>query len=276
MPGGNLLDGIRDALTIAGRDLLRNLRQKSQILGAIARPVLWLFLLGAGLRNGFTGLPLGVNLQQYAFPGIIAMNILYTGVMSGASIIWDREFGFLKEIQIAPVSRAAIIGGKITSGGVMAIFHGFLVFALYPLLNLHLSWERWLWALTAMAVLAVAATTVGVLLASAVTSIEGFGTINNFLVTPLFFLSGAMYPTTNVPLWLKYLTFFNPFTYGVDLLRGVILDLNGYSGFDLLELLLFTVLIFGIAICPMKGGAIRTPKNRGAAIRILIWVKSIF
>jgi ABC-2 type transport system permease protein len=241
------MTGLMDSLIIAKRDLVRNLRQKSQLFGAIIRPILWIFLLGTGLRNGFTGLPLGINLQQYAFPGIIAMNIFFTGVMSGASIIWDREFGFLKEIKVAPVSRTATTCGKVLSGSTLAILHGFLVLLLYPFLHLNLSMGHFILTIVAMVILALTATSLGVMLAAKISSIEGFGTINNFLVMPLFFLSGAMYPTTNVPLWLKYLTYFNPFTYGVDLLRGIVLDLNSYYLFDVMELILFTTIILAIA-----------------------------
>ena len=99
------MTAVRDCLVIMWRDIIRNLRQKSPFFTALIRPLLWLFLLGTGLRSGFIGLPVGFNLQQYTFPGIIAMNILFSGVMSGASIIWDREFGFLKEVMVAPVSR---------------------------------------------------------------------------------------------------------------------------------------------------------------------------
>lgn len=242
------MNWLTDSLIIAERDIIRTLRQKNQLYGAIARPVIWLFLLGTGLRNGFTGLPLGINLQQYAFPGIIAMNILFSGVMSGASIIWDREFGFLKEIKVAPVSRTAIICGKVLSGSIVATFQGLIVLILFPFLNLDLSAGQIILTVIAAVVLAIAATSLGVMLAARISSIEGFGTINNFLVMPLFFLSGALYPTTNIPEWLKYLTYFNPFTYGVDLLRGIVLNLNSYYLFDLAELILFIAVILIIAV----------------------------
>lgn len=232
-----------DCLVIARRDLIRNFRQKSQLLGGIVRPVLWLFLLGAALRNGFTGLPLGINLQQYAFPGIIAMNILFTGVMSGASIIWDREFGFLKEIQVAPVSQLAIVGGKIIGGGVWAVLQGLLVLLLFPFLNITLTIGQFVLAVLAIIFLALAVTSLGVLLAARLKSVEGFGTINNFLLMPMFMLSGAMYPAANIPSWLRYLVFLNPFTYGVDLLRGIVLRLNNDYPLILGEIALFAIMV---------------------------------
>ncbi|HEX3045657.1 MAG TPA: ABC transporter permease [Bacillota bacterium] len=240
--------GIMDSLVIAKRDLIRALRQRSQLYGALVRPLLWLFLLGTGLRNGFTGLPLGVNLQQYTFPGIMAMNILFSGVMSGASIIWDREFGFLKEVMIAPVSKEAIIGGKVLSGTMNATFQGLIVLALYPFLNLSLSLGQLGLIIMSVVIFALAATSVGVLLASKINSIEGFGTIQNFLVMPLFFLSGAMYPATNIPDWLRYLVYLNPFTYGVELLRGVVLNFTGDFFVNLAALILFILVIVMITI----------------------------
>ena len=230
-------------VTIARRDLIRNLRQKNQILGAIARPVIWIFFLGSGLGSGFTGLPLGYSYQQYTFPGILAMNILFSGIMSGASILWDREFGFLKEIRIAPVSRSSILGGKVLAGTVLAMFHGLVVFAFFPLLGIRMTIMKALATLFFMLITAVSVTSVGVLLASIVTTIEGFGTVNNLLAMPLFALSGAMYPLGNAPEWLRYIAFLNPFTFAVNLLRGSVLGVNGDPAADLAEIILFTAIV---------------------------------
>lgn len=239
----NGLHSLSDIWLIASRDIRRNLRQPTWLLGAVVRPALWLLLLGAGLSRGFTGLPLGVGYQQYTFPGIIAMNILFTGVMSGASIIWDREFGFLKEIMVSPVKRLAIIGGKVFGGAVLACLQGSIVLGFAPLIGVSFSAASLGATLLAMAMIAIAVTSVGVLLATAMKSIEGFGSVNNFLVMPLFILSGAMYPLTNVPDWLKYLVYFNPFTYAVDLLRGTVLRLNGGFWLYLGEMALIAVLM---------------------------------
>ncbi|MDP2792187.1 MAG: ABC transporter permease [Rectinemataceae bacterium] len=230
-------------VTIARRDLIRNLRQKNQILGAIARPVIWIFFLGSGLGSGFTGLPLGFSYQQYTFPGILAMNILFSGIMSGASILWDREFGFLKEIRIAPVSRSSILGGKVLAGTVLATFNGLIVFAFFPLLGIRMTIVKALATMFFMLLTAVSVTSVGVLLASIVKTIEGFGTVNNLIAMPLFALSGAMYPLGNAPEWLRYIAFLNPFTFAVNLLRGSILGVNGDPTVDLAEIILFTVIV---------------------------------
>lgn len=212
---------------IASRDVRRNVRQPAWLPGAVVRPALWLLLLGAGLSRGFTGLPLGVGYQQYAFPGVVAMNILFTGIMSGASIVWDREFGFLKEIMVSPASRLAIIGGKVLGGAVLALVQGSIALGFAPFIGVAFTASSFVATVSAMIAIAVAVTSVGALLATAMESIEGFGSVNNFLAMPLFILSGAMYPLTNVPDWLKYLVYLNPFTYAVELLRGTVLRLNG-------------------------------------------------
>ncbi len=238
---------LHDVFIIAKRDVIRNLRQKNQIVAAIARPLLWLFLLGIGLGKGFTGLPVGMSLVQFTFPGIVVMNIIFTGVMSGASIIWDREFGFLKAVQVAPVNRLAIIGGKTLGGTVIAVLHGLLVFMLFPFLHLTPGPAEILLSVAGMIPIGIASSALGVMLATRISSIEGFGTVNNLLVMPLVFLSGALYPMTNVPQWLKYVIYFNPFAYAADMLRGVILGINAYYLFDVLELLLFSIVVFSLA-----------------------------
>ena len=239
---------LTDACIIAGRDLLRAKRQKTNLVNALVRPILWLFVLGAGLKGGFAALLGGVNLQQYIFPGVIAMNVAFAGVMSGSSIIWDREFGFLKEIMVAPVSRISIVLGKLFSGSLVAFFHGLVVLLFYPLLGLKPGPAQLALTLTAVFLVSLTVTSLGILLAVRMRSIEGFGTINNFLVMPMFFLSGAMFPPENIPGWLKYLTVINPLTYGVDLIRGTILGLQGNFLFDLLVLLYLTLLMLVIAV----------------------------
>jgi ABC-2 type transport system permease protein len=244
-----MTNGLRDSYYIMKRDLIRMMRQKMPLIGAVVRPVLWLFLLGTGLKFGFIALPLvGINWQQYIFPGIIAMNVLFSGVMAGASIVWDREFGFLKEITIAPIPRWSIILGKTMSGAIIAAFQGIIVLAVYPLLGISLGLLQLLQTVLAVFFIALAVTAVGVLLAARIRSMEGFGAVNNFVVMPVFFLSGALHPLSNIPDWLKIMIYLNPFSYAVDLLRVILLGLDGNPAFDILTIALFTNAVFLAAL----------------------------
>jgi len=237
-----------DIMTIVRRDVIRSFRQKSQLYGSIARPLIWLFLLGNGLRNSFAVLPGNVNYVQFIFPGMLVMNVLFASIMAGTSVIWDREFGFLKEIMVAPVTRVAIVVGKTVSGSVTALLQGTIVLALFPLLGLRLSPLQIALAILGMWLTSLAICSLGVLIASRMTSFEGFGTVNNFLVMPLFFLSGAMYPIHNLPGWLKALVHANPVTYSVNLLRGVILRLPGDHLLGISVILVFTLLVSAVSV----------------------------
>ena len=235
-----------DSVTIARRDIIRSFRQKSQLYGSIARPIIWLFLLGNGLRGSFNA-PGGFSYTQYIFPGMLAMNILFASIMAGTTIIWDREFGFLKEIMVAPVSRLSIVFGKALSGSIVATLQGILVLAFFPLVGLHLSIVQILLTIGAMFTTALSITAIGILLAARMTSFEGFGTINNFLVMPLFFLSGAMYPIDRTPLWLRHVIVVNPLTYAVSMLRGIVLNLPTNYLLDLTVILVYAAAILSVA-----------------------------
>lgn len=202
------------------RDVIRFTRDRAQILGAVARPILWLLIMGVGL--GSTVPRVGdTPYLEFIFPGIIALNIIFASFLSAISIIWDREFGFLKEILVAPISRFSIALGKAVSGTTVAVLHGLVVIAFALVIGLPLTLPKLALALPVMALMAFVSTALGILIASRMTSFEGFGTIANFVIMPLFLLSGAVFPLDRVPPWLHVVARINPFTYGVDLLRGI-------------------------------------------------------
>lgn len=202
------------------RDLIRFTRDRAQILGAVARPILWLLIMGVGLGASVPRIG-DTPYIEYIFPGIVALNIIFASFLSAISIIWDREFGFLKEILVAPISRVSIALGKALSGTTVAILHGSVVIAFALALRLPFTAGEIALALPVMALMAFVSTALGILIASRMTSFEGFGTIANFVIMPLFLLSGAIFPLDRVPPWLAGVARANPFTYGVDLLRGI-------------------------------------------------------
>jgi ABC-2 type transport system permease protein len=230
------------------RDIIRYVRQRSRLYSSFARPILWLFILGMGLRPSFQAIQ-GFNYTQYIFPGIIAMTLIFTSIQSAISIIWDREFGFLKEILVAPVPRTAITLGKAFAGSTLSIIQGTVMLLFAPLVNVPIAWHQILLLIPAMFLISFALTGIGIIIASRMTSFEGFGTIMNFLVMPMFFLSGAMFPVSGLPDWLKTIIYFNPLSYGVDLLRRILLGISSFPIFvDCGFLIAFSTAVIFLAI----------------------------
>jgi ABC-2 type transport system permease protein len=199
------------------REVLRYWREKSRIVSSLILPVLWLLVFGSGMRN--VQLPGVDNYQTFIFPGILGMTLLFTSIWSGVSIIWDREFGFLKEIMVAPVSRTAIVVGKALGSGTSALVQGFILLPLSMLIGIRLAPQSVLLLIPIMILLAVGLVCVGLLIASLMNSMEGFNFIMSLVIMPMFFTSGALFPISSAPSWLQVFSYFNPLTYGVDLLR---------------------------------------------------------
>ena len=180
-------------------------------------PVLWLLVFGSGMRG--VELAGTQNYQTYLFPGIVAMTLLFTSVWSGISIIWDREFGFFKEIMVAPVSRTSIVIGKALGSGTSALIQGFILLPLSFLVGVHLSPMSFLILIPTMILISIGLVCIGLFIASMITSMEGFNFIMSLVIMPMFFTSGALFPLTSAPDWLRGFSYVNPLTYGVDILR---------------------------------------------------------
>jgi len=224
------------------RDVIRYFREKSQFYGSMTRPVLWLFILGLGLRGGYQQVG-NVNYTQFIFPGIVAMTSIFTSIQSAISIIWDREFGFLKEILVAPVPRTSIVIGKGFAGTTLSLIQGCIILLLAPLVRVKLPLINILPLLLVMAVMSFALTGIGIVIAARMTSFQGFGTIMNFVIMPMWFLSGALFPMKGIPWWLNILVRINPLTYGVDLVRRLVLGFSFYPlWFDIGFLIIFSVI----------------------------------
>lgn len=205
------------------RQLKRYLRSHSRIVGSLGQPLLFLLALGFGFGPVFQRAGQG-NYFQFLAPGIIAMSILFTAIFSGIEVIWDRQFGFLKETLVAPVSRFQIMLGRTLGGATVAAIQGIIVLLIAmvagfrPASAVHL-----LAAVVFMMLIAVLFTALGTAIASLLQDMQGFQLIMNFLIMPLFFLSGALFPLNNLPNTLEIITRANPLSYGVDGLRGTLI-----------------------------------------------------
>jgi ABC-2 type transport system permease protein len=232
------------------RQMKRYLRSNSRILGALGQPILYLLALGYGLGSVFQKAG-GGNYIEFLVPGIIVQTILFSSVFWGIQIIWDKQFGFLKETLVAPVSRLTIMMGGVLGGATIAWLQGVLVFLSAMVLGFRpANWALVPLALVVMAVLAIGMACLGSGIASLVNDFQGFQAINNFVVFPLYFLSGALYPLKDVPLLLAVVSTANPLSYAVDALRDVLIHQTHFGvGVDLVVLSVLTVALaaFGVS-----------------------------
>jgi len=203
------------------RELIRFARTRTRILSSFMQPVLFLFVLGYGMSTlvGTTG---GFDFKKFVFPGIVAMSVVMTAMFSAISIVWDREFGFLREMVVAPVSRAALVIGKTLGGASVATVQGTIMLVLAPLIGVHLTPILVVEVIALELLMAVAMTTFGVFIASRIQKMEGFQVVMQLLLFPMLFLSGALFPLKGLPTWLGVITRINPLTYAVDPLRHVV------------------------------------------------------
>jgi len=230
------------------RDMVRLWRQRSRLLGAVARALVWLFALGFGLR-GSLGSIAGFNYEQFVFPGVIAMTVIFSGLQSAISIVYDREFGFLKEVQVAPTPRSTLVIGKCLGGASSSTVQALIILVFAPFASVVLNPLNVLATVVATFVTALAIAGLGVVIAMWITDFENFGTIQNFITLPLYMFSGAIFPTRLVPPWLHAILLLNPLTYGVNAIRGVLLGYEIASvPLNLAILLGFTVVMMAIAI----------------------------
>lgn len=215
---------IRGIYTLWLREVKRYLRDRARIISSFVQPLLWLGIFGSGIRFAGNQLPVNLSTQQFIFPGIIGQTLLFTSMFMGISVIWDKEFGFMKEILVSPISRFSVFLGKMFGDSTDAVIQGTIVFALGLLLGLPLNLLMFLETLPIMILITFGLVSIGLTVASFMESLESFGVIQSFINMPLFFLSGAIFPIgTGVPTWLQVASSFNPLTYGVDALRTVIL-----------------------------------------------------
>jgi ABC-2 type transport system permease protein len=230
---------LRGFYTLWLREVKRYLRDRTRIVSSFVQPLLWLVVFGAGigaaLRSGFQ--ITGVSYQQLIFPGIVAQTLLFTSMFMGISVIWDRDFGFLKEILVAPISRFSLFLGKMFGDSTDAIIQGVIVFGIALLLGINFSLAAFFICLPIMLLITIGLVSVGLVIASFIGSLESFGAIQSFINLPLFFLSGALFPVVGSNIvWLSIAARVNPLTYGVDALKTVILG-TAYAPYQIQPLL---------------------------------------
>jgi ABC-2 type transport system permease protein len=214
----------RAVKVICRRELIRFLGDRTHMLMALVQPLLFLFALGTGLESLSAASTGGVDLTTFIFPGVLGMVVLFTALFRAASLVWDRELGFLREMLVAPVSRSSIVLGKCLGGAVIASSQGLLVLALAPLVDVPYDPVLILGVYAILLLLAFTVTAFGVLVAVSIKQAQTFTSVMQLFVMPMFFLSGALFPVSGLPAWLGVLNRIDPLTYAVDPMRRLVFD----------------------------------------------------
>jgi ABC-2 type transport system permease protein len=213
----------RSIWVIAYRELLRFVQDRPRLFSSFSMPIIFLIIFGAGFGRLIGQMMPGVNYIQFMYPGIIAMTVLMTSVMSGVSIVWDREFGFLKEVLVSPLSRSGVLAGKAVGAATIAIIQGAIMLVLAPIVNVPIKLGTVLALLPLLLILSLALSGLGLLIGSRMRSQQGFQIVMQLVIFPMMFLSGIFFPISGVATWLEVLSKFNPVTYGIDAIRQVFL-----------------------------------------------------
>jgi ABC-2 type transport system permease protein len=223
VPDRGLRQDLRAISIVWRRELIRFRSDRLRAFSSLVQPVLFLLVLGTGLSSlARGGLPAGIDFKTYIYPGVLAMSVLFTSLFSAASIVWDREFGFLREMLVAPVSRSAIVIGKCLGGATVATLQGMVILALAGLAHVPYDAVLFLTLIGELLLLSFTLTAFGVMMAARIKQIQAFMALTQMLVMPLFFLSGALYPLNGLPGWLTVLTRLDPLTYIVDPMRHAV------------------------------------------------------
>ena len=226
------MNNLLGVYTIWYRDILRFWHDKTRMVSSLAFPIMFLFVFGSGLKGSIGMLGDGIDFIQFMFPGIMGMSVLMGSFMSGMSIVWDREFGFLKEVLVAPISRISVALGKTLGAATVATIQGIIILLLAPVVGISLSVVTIISLLPLMFLLAASMGSLGILLASRIKSMEAFQAIMQMLMFPMIFLSGVFFPLQDLPSWMSVLVRINPATYGIATIRQVVLGTSPDSPFN--------------------------------------------
>ena len=213
---------LRAVRVVWQREIIRFSRDRLRVITSLIQPVLFLFVLGSGLSTLTSGTIGHLNLKTFMFPGALSMAVLFTALFSAASIVWDREFGFLREMLVAPISRWSIVVGKCLGGATTASLQGVLILLMAGLVGVPYSFSLFMTVLGELVLLALTLTAFGVMTAARIQQFQAYMALNQMLLMPLFFLSGALFPLHGLPTWLHVLTRIDPITYAVDPVRRAV------------------------------------------------------
>ena len=227
------------------------LREKERLISSVISPLLWIFAFGAGL--GPTVSIEGYNYQVFIYPGIMVMTVLFTSLFYGIYIIWDRKLDFLKEVLVAPVSRASVFAGKMLGGATDAMIQVVFLLIIGLFIDIPLTAVVIVRAFLVLLLISIAMVSIGLVIGASLRSPEGFNLVIGFVMWPMFFFSGALFQVENLPPWLTAVTFINPLTYGVDALRGIILGINQFPIYlDIGIMLLFSAVMMGVGVLSFR------------------------
>lgn len=227
-------------------------REKERLISAVISPLLWIFGFGGGLGSTVESIS-GFPYQTFIYPGIMVMTVLFTSLFYGVYIIWDRKLDFLKEVLVAPVSRASVFAGKMLGGATDAMVQAVYLIIIGFFISIPFTPLVIVEAFLMLLLISIAMVSIGLVIGANLKSPEGFSLVINFVMWPMFFFSGALFPVDNLSPWLSAVTYVNPLTYGVDAMRGIILGINHFSILlDTGALILFAVIMMEIGILSFK------------------------
>jgi len=221
-PPAGLAADLRAARIVCHRELLRWVKDRRRLLAGLVQPLLWLFVLGTGLSRVVAVGSEKVNFRTFLFPGVLATSVMFTAVFSGVSVVWDREFGFLREMLVAPVRRSSIMAGKCLGGAIVSTAQAVVILALAGFAGVPYSPVLMIELLGVLFLASLSITAFGLLLGARVANVQSVMPVIQMVITPMMFLSGALYPTSGLPTWLAVATKLNPVTYAVAPMRHVV------------------------------------------------------
>jgi len=219
-----MLEIYRGIWVVAYREILRFVQERSRMISSFAFPLMFLVVFGAGFNRIIGPMSDGINFVKFMYPGILAMTVVMSSMFSGMSIVWDREFGFLKEILVAPISRTGIVLGKVAGGAFTALVQGMILLLVAPFIGVSITPILVVKYLFLVLPLALSLSGMGIFVATRMRSQQGFQMVMQLLIFPMIFLSGVFFPVDNVPMWMQIISKINPLTYGVDAVRQLFLN----------------------------------------------------